>query len=96
MPEQGFFERVYEILRQVPPGFVATYGQIAALMGEPRAARTVGYAMRSCPEGLPWHRVTAKDGNPRLPTQKELLEAEGVSFLENGSVDMKKHGWMNG
>ena len=50
-----FYQQVYDIVAQVPPGRVVSYGQIARMLGRPRAAREVGRAMRLCPEGLPWH-----------------------------------------
>jgi len=91
---KSFFERVYEVLEQVPFGSVTTYGQIAALMGEPNGARAVGYAMHSCPAGLPWHRVLNKAGEIKFGGQRELLEREGITFLPGGHVNMKKHIWL--
>lgn len=88
----AFFEQVYTLVAQIPPGFVVSYGQIARMCGRPRAARQVGWAMRRCPDGLPWHRVVLKDGI--LPGadfaqyQRVLLENEGVPFLPDGRVDM--------
>lgn len=93
---KNFFEEVYEIVAKIPAGRVATYGQIAMLLGNPRAARAVGFAMRALPEGLglPWHRVVNKVGKlSGLEFQRELLESEGVTFLINGNIDMKKHIW---
>lgn len=57
-----FYQQVYDIVAQVPPGRVVSYGQIARMLGRPRAAREVGRAMRLCPEGLPWQRVVMQDG----------------------------------
>lgn len=58
-----FTDRVYAIVEQIPRGRVASYGQIARLAGRPRAAREVGWAMRRCPEALPWQRVVLRDGS---------------------------------
>lgn len=101
----SFFERVYEAVQQVPPGLVATYGQIARLVGEPRKARYVGYALRSNPKpgDIPCHRIVFADG--RLAesfafggqeAQRQLLEAEGVGFLPDGRVDMDTFHWPAG
>ncbi len=97
----GFFERVYQIVAQIPAGKVATYGQIAALIGEPRSARVVGWAMHDAPKerNLPCHRVVNKSGSMGPGyifgpgEQLKLLEAEGVTLNANGCIDMKKHLW---
>ena len=96
-----FFEQVYVIVRCIPPGCVATYGQIARMLGQPHAARTVGWAMRGVPagSGIPWHRVLNASGRTSLPgsqgaaEQRHLLEAEGVVFSPNGRVDLDRFGW---
>ena len=99
---KNFNERVYEIAARIPEGKVATYGQIAAMLGNPMAARAVGSAMRNTPEYLyiPCHRVVNKSGAlaPRyafggIEKQRGLLEKEGVGFKENGCIDMQKHLW---
>ncbi|MDR3277996.1 MAG: MGMT family protein [Oscillospiraceae bacterium] len=91
-----FFQGVYEIVGQLPPGRVIAYGQIARLLGNPRAAREVGWAMRNCPEGLPWHRVVMADGSVTggewAAMRRGLLETEGVGFLPDGRVDMARFG----
>jgi len=96
------FERIYEIVRRIPPGRVATYGQIAILAGMPRGARVVGYAMASCPEGknVPCHRVVDSRGNTKAAfnvfqrgVQRMMLEAEGVAFGADGRVDMARYRW---
>ncbi|MCL1807166.1 MAG: MGMT family protein [Oscillospiraceae bacterium] len=96
-PKNPFFSQVYEIVRQIPLGKVVSYGQIARMLGNPRASRQVGYAMRCCPEGLPWQRVVMADGSITGGLHSEmrqmLLESEHVPFLPDGRVDMKQCGW---
>ena len=96
--EAGFFQAVYEIVAQVPRGRVVSYGQIARLLGSPRAARQVGWAMRQCPDELPWHRVVMSDGSIAgggwADLRRALLEDEGVPFLPDGRVDMAKCHWL--
>lgn len=87
-----FFKDVYKVVGKIPRGSVMYYGQIALLLGKPQAARQVGWAMRCCPEKLPWHRVVKADGSIAIrefsDVQKELLESEGIHFLPDGRVDM--------
>lgn len=101
MSDTGFFDQVYEIVKQIPAGSVASYGQVARLAGRPRAARYVGFALHSNPEPgvIPCHRVVFKDGSLAAhfvfggaEEQRRLLEAEGVSFTEAGKVDMTRCG----
>jgi methylated-DNA-protein-cysteine methyltransferase-like protein len=97
----GFFQQAYAIVRCVPRGRVATYGQIARMLEQPHAARTVGWAMRALPEGsdVPWHRVVnaagriSLRGSEGVAEQRRLLEAEGVSFGHNGRIDLYCFGW---
>ena len=99
----GFFERTYELVRQIPEGRVASYGQLARMMGEPRKARFVGFAMHASPGmagGVPCHRVVFKDGRlaPGFAfggpgVQRSMLEAEGVGFTQDGRVDMRLYEW---
>ena len=100
MDKAGFFQEVYELVKQVPEGHVVTYGQIATALGNPRQARQVGWAMRACPEDVPWHRVVNSQG--RLSTrpemgsfspQRALLEDEGVQFELDGRIDLDRYGW---
>lgn len=92
-----FFEQVYRIVEKIPYGRVVSYGQIAWMLGSPRAARQVGWAMRRCPDGLPWQRVVKADGEITggafAELRKARLEAEGVPFLPDGRVDMAKCRW---
>ena len=102
MPEpDGFFARVYQAVRAIPRGRVATYGQVALLAGTPRGARAVGWALRALRGRLaarvPWHRVVAAGGrlSPRVgggeARQRSRLRAEGVIF-RGGRVDLGRHG----
>lgn len=95
----GLARAVYGLLRQIPRGQVATYGQIADLLGSPRAARAVGRAMRHCPPGVPWHRVVNARGGISLRgnvasmlTQRVLLEQEGVA-VRRGRLRLDRHRW---
>ena len=91
------FQDVYDIVRQIPYGKVVSYGEIARMLGWSRGARVVGWAMRVCPEGLPWQRVVMADGSitggEYSDLRRALLEEEGVIFLADGRVDMKKCSW---
>ena len=87
------------MVRRIPRGQVATYGQIAVILGWPRAARAVGYAMRHCPPGIPWHRVVNASGGisvranvSGMLTQRLLLEQEGVR-VRRGKIALERHRW---
>jgi methylated-DNA-protein-cysteine methyltransferase related protein len=96
---------IYKIVKKIPRGHVASYGQIAALAGMPRAARQVGYALRATPDNvkIPWHRVVNAQGRVSMrlkdwqsggdDLQKILLEAEGVEFDDTGKLDLKRYRW---
>ena len=92
-----FYREIYAVVAEIPKGRVMTYGQIARLVGYSRYSRMVGQALSYVPEelGLPCHRVVNSCGRlvPSWKEQKILLEAEGVSFKENGCVDMKRCLW---
>ncbi|MGN8157324.1 MGMT family protein [Salinisphaera sp. RV14] len=90
---------IFAVVRRIPPGRVATYGQIARRVGRPRAARQIGYALHRCPPGLPWHRVINAQGRISLPadstaalTQRRRLIEEGVIFVD-GRIDLARYGW---
>jgi len=95
------FARIYEAIRQVPPGRVATYGQIAATAGLPRHARFVGRALRTLPEpsDVPWHRIVNASGHVSdRPSgsdqlQRPLLEAEGIEFGPTGRISLDDFRW---
>ena len=101
--EESFFERAWDVVRQIPEGRVASYGQVARLMGAPRCERQVGYAMHGSPGvagGVPCHRVVFADGSlaPGFAfggpgEQRRMLEAEGVGFTPGGRVDMARFSW---
>ncbi len=94
-------ETIHDVVRTIPKGRVATYGQIAVIV-ERCTPRMVGYAMAAVPFGtdVPWHRVinaqgrvSARGGGDGAETQRVLLEAEGVAFDESGRVDLARVGW---
>ena len=95
------FDEVYATVRCIPCGRVATYGQIARMLGMPRGARLVGYAMAACRDAsVPCHRVVDRLGRTKAAfdtfqpdTQRAMLAAEGVSFLDDGRVDLQKSLW---
>ena len=108
-PNRAVFNaQVWQIVRMIPAGQAATYGQIAALIPAPDgfdprsyksfSPRWVGGAMACCPAGVPWQRVINSQGKISLSGgsqshQKELLEEEGVEFDERGKIDLKRFGW---
>lgn len=96
------FELIYAVVRRIPKGKVASYGQVAALAGNPRWARAVGYALHRNPQPgvIPCHRVVMADGRmaPGFAfggpdVQRALLEGEGVRFSADGRVDMAVYQW---
>lgn len=99
----GFFSRVYALVRKIPRGQVMTYGQVAYLLGTPRGARAVGWALRALSgreTTVPWHRVLGYGGRISLPgvsgqRQRRRLAAEGVRFLR-ARVDMAQHAALGG
>ncbi|MDO5519108.1 MAG: MGMT family protein [bacterium] len=99
--ELNTFERIYEVVKLIPRGTVATYGQVATLAGNRNWARIVGYALHvnPDPEGIPCYRVVTKDGNVSKAfafggenEQVRLLKEDGIP-VEDGKVDMKKYQW---
>lgn len=96
------YRRIYAVVRRIPRGRVATYGQVAALAGLPGRARQVGYALHALLEGsdVPWQRVINHRGevSPRAepfyePVQRAALEAEGVAFDARGRIDLERFRW---
>ena len=104
--EQLCFEQVWVLVRQIPLGKVATYGQIAKVLPQPdgisddayqiSASRWVGLAMAACPDDVPWQRVINSQGkisHPEAGEQKKRLEEEGVYFLNN-KLDLTQYQWL--
>ena len=98
----GVFDRIYDVVRLIPKGKVATYGKVAAAAGNPRWSRVVGYALHVNPDPktIKCHRVVDRNGrlSPAFVfggsnAQAELLKAEGVEVSEDGHVDLKKYLW---
>ncbi|MDF1662115.1 MAG: MGMT family protein [Planctomycetota bacterium] len=96
------YKKIYKMVEQIPRGQVATYGQIARLVGLPRHARMVGYALHALPNdnNVPWQRVVNAKGevSPRATPQYEdlqrhLLECEGVVFSDAGRISLKTYQW---
>ena len=99
------YAAVWGIVKRIPRGKIATYGQLAALLGMPRHSRQVGYALSATPENrkIPWHRVVNAQGRISLrlkhwqtgsdDLQRILLEAEGVTFDDSGRTDLNKFRW---
>lgn len=97
----GFHTRVQQRVREVPAGRVTTYGDVAAALGSPRVARHVGWALAALPpdaaDDVPWHRVINARGTIshrgdvfRAAEQRRRLEAEGIEFLADGRVDLRR------
>jgi methylated-DNA-protein-cysteine methyltransferase-like protein len=94
---------IYAVVRAIPRGKVATYGQVAELAGIPSGHRVAARAMRSCPDELPWQRVVGKKDARRAQInieepdhaglQRALIEAEGVEFDANGFIPLARSGW---
>lgn len=98
----NFYQKVYEVVKHIPKGKVATYGQIARILHSPHASRAVGYALHVNPYFgvVPCHRVVNRYGRlaPSFAfggqnTQKEMLEREGVAVNEQYLVDLTVYGW---
>ncbi|MGN1081663.1 MAG: MGMT family protein [Acutalibacteraceae bacterium] len=98
---QGVFEKIYEVVKQIPKGCVATYGEIAMLAGNPRWARVVGYALHANPDpsSIPCYRVVNREGKISSAfafggedAQAAMLEADGI-HVSDGRVDLEKYLW---
>ena len=100
-----FFERVYDVVREIPKGKVTTYGQIATILGHPSCSRAVGYALHANPHpwenggdlAVPCHRVVNRFGEVSSAfafggrdVQRKMLEEEGIAFNKDGKVDLNK------
>lgn len=100
MNKESKWERIYAVVKMIPEGKVATYGQIATLAGYYRQARQVGYALHAVPsDDIPWHRVINAQGKISLnlemggAVQRKLLENEGVVFTEANVIPLRKYQW---
>ncbi len=100
--DPGHNQRIWQVVAAIPPGRVATYGEIAQKAGMARAARRVGYALRGLPANtrIPWHRVVNAQGRISLPEdsgshaiQRDRLEQEGILFSLKGKIDLRQYGW---
>lgn len=96
------FNRIYDAVKLIPKGKVASYGQIAAIAGNPRWSRVVGFALHvnPDPDNIPCYRVVTKDGKPSdafvfggIHQQILMLQNDGVEFKMNGCVDMERFQW---
>jgi len=104
-PTDRRWELIWRVVRRIPEGRVATYGQVAALAGLPRAARQVGYALHVLPDGsdVPWQRVVNARGEVSerrdfdgAPRQRARLEDEGIEFDGRGRIDLARYRWTPG
>jgi methylated-DNA-protein-cysteine methyltransferase-like protein len=100
MEPDGLHSRIHKVVRRIPRGRVASYGQIARLAGIPGQARLVGYALHALPAGhsLPWHRVVNAQGgistrSPHDERQRRLLKREGVRFDARGRIPLDLFQW---
>jgi len=103
VPKRNTFKLIYTIVKEIPIGRVATYGQIAEIVSQGLPARIVGYALHGLPEGtdVPWHRVINSQGkisfavsrNEHDSLQQKILEQEGILFTQSGKINLKKYLW---
>lgn len=98
---ESVFDKIYNVVRQIPKGRVATYGQVALMAGNSRWARVVGYALHNNPDpqSIPCYRVVNRNGRVAdvfafggAARQRELLEGEGIEFMPDGRIDLEKFG----
>jgi len=100
-PRRGAWDAVYALVRRIPRGRVMTYGQVATELESRLSPRAVGWALHGCPDNVPWQRVVNASGGcstDRLPDvpqglQRAMLEAEGVTFRETGTLDLTRYRW---
>lgn len=101
------YDAIYTVVRQIPEGQVATYGQVAELAHLPGKARLVGYALYRVDlpsSDIPWHRVVNSQGEVSYSSlrrgtdylQRSLLEAEGIQFNLDGKINLRQYQWQNG
>ncbi|MDN5354556.1 MAG: methylated-DNA-protein-cysteine methyltransferase related protein [Candidatus Cloacimonadota bacterium] len=95
------YQKIYEVVKQIPQGKVATYGQVAEIAGLAGQARLVGYALHALnQDNVPWQRVVNRNGGISLQKdrrekslQQVMLEAEGIEFLQLGKLELSKYQW---
>jgi len=96
---ERLYEQIYRLVQRIPHGRVATYGQIAAMVGIPRRARQVGYALAALQRGeprpaVPWHRVVNAQGRSSLGEEQMVrLRGEGVLCDDSGRINLRQFGW---
>ncbi len=104
MNGESFYTKVYEIVKKIPSGKVTSYGRVAIILGNPRSARAVGYALNALKKDntqeIPWQRVINSKGfisfkgdTFRANLQRKLLEKEGIVFHSDARIDFKIFGW---
>ncbi|WP_086934146.1 MGMT family protein [Agarilytica rhodophyticola] len=101
LSEDEIFQKFYAIVKRIPEGKVGTYGQVAEMAGRPGDARNVGHALSGSSKiDIPWHRVVSASGEIAMVVrselrdrQKDLLLQEGVEFIDEYQVDMKRFDW---
>ncbi|MCZ6600103.1 MAG: MGMT family protein [Acidobacteria bacterium] len=101
-PRSPVYSKVYRLVKRIPQGKVMTYGQIATHLVNRISPRAVGWALHGCPDDVPWQRVVNASGGcstdrlPDIPTgmQRSFLEDEGVSFRDNGTLDLDIYRWV--
>jgi methylated-DNA-protein-cysteine methyltransferase related protein len=100
-PRANAWDAVYALVRRIPRGRVMTYGQVSVALGGHLSPRAIGWALHGCPENVPWQRVVNASGGcstermPDIPPgmQRALLEAEGVEFRANDTLDLDAYRW---
>jgi methylated-DNA-protein-cysteine methyltransferase-like protein len=97
-PPSPVFQRVRALVKTIPRGRVATYGQLSQLIDQRLSPVGIGWALSGCPDDVPWHRVinargTISTRGDSAELQRSLLEAEGVRFRRDGSVDLAARQW---
>ncbi len=98
------WNEVWEIVRQIPPGTVMSYGQVAGLLERRLSPAAVGWALHGCPDDVPWQRVVNARGECSTDRtalgepgrQRRLLEAEGIRFGPDGRIPLNRYGWRPG
>ncbi len=100
-PADTIYDRIWDLVRQVPEGRVVSYGQVARIVGA-ATPRIVGFAMGRAPDDVPWQRVvnsrgevSARSAGDGAHGQRAILESEGVAFNSRGRIDFDEFGWLD-